>query len=128
MYGLPIKEALIKRSIIECPYCNSTQRAAPLSKLKFRENPDYPFAEIHIDHIIKKGPNKSSHGHTAGFTIKCALTRYFFCYPVGDVKTRTVVNELQNCFMATSRIPKKIYADNAFDSSTIRDLVEKELS
>ena len=125
MYGIPIREDLIKKSIIDCAYCNRHQRAAPLSKLKFRENPDFPFSEIHIDHIIKKGPNKSSFGHTAGFTIKCALTRYFFCYPVGDVKTRTVVNELQNCFMATCRIPKKIYADNAFDSATIREFCKQ---
>ena len=125
MYGLPIKDDLIKRSVLECQYCNKLQRVAPLSKLKFRENPEFPFSEIHVDHIIKKGPNKSSFGHTAGFTIKCALTRFFFCYPVNDVKTRTVVNELQNCFMATCRIPKKIYADNAFDSMTMREFCKR---
>ena len=125
MYGIPLDEQLVERSVLECRYCNELQRAAPLAKLKFRESPELPFDEIHLDHVIKKNEQKSSHGYIAGFTIKCALTRYFFIYPVKDVTTRTVVNELRNCFMAVARIPKKIYADNAFDSATIRDFCRR---
>ena len=41
-----------------------------------------------------------------------------FLYPVKDAQIRTVVERLQSLFMAVGRIPKKIYADNAFDTCT----------
>ena len=126
MYGIPVKEELVTEAWLECPFCQEFKRAAPLSKLKFRETPERPFDELHLDHIIKKNENQSSFGHVAGFTAKCSLTRYFFCYPVKDVKIRTVVTELRNLFMSVGRIPKRIYADNAFDTATMHEFCKKE--
>jgi hypothetical protein len=124
-YGVPVNKDLITEAWLECPFCNQYKKAAPLSKLKFREAPNLPFDEIHIDHIIKKNEYESSHGHKAGFTVKCGLTRFFFVYPVKDVQTQSVVKELRNCFMAVGRIPKNIYADNAFDSATMRNFCQE---
>ena len=126
MYGIPVNEELVTEAWLECPFCQEFKRAAPLSKLKFREAPERPFDEIHIDHIIKKNEKQSSFGDVAGFTVKCALTRYFFCFPVKDVQIRTVVTQLRNLFMSVGRVPKAIYADNAFDSKTLRDMCESE--
>ena len=125
-YGIPVNEDLITEAWLECPFCQKYKRAAPLSKLKFRESPEKPLDELHLDHIIKKNENKSSFGDVAGFTAKCALSRYFFCFPVKDVKIRTVVTQLRNLFMTVGRVPKRIYADNAFDCATMLDFCEKE--
>ena len=43
-----------------------------------------------------------------------------------DVQTRTVVTQLRNLFTCVGRIPKRIYADNAFDSATMLEFCEKE--
>ena len=123
-YGVPVNKDLIQEAWLECPYCNKLKRSAPLAKLKFRQNPNRPFEEIHIDHIIKKNENKSSHGYTAALTIKCGLTRFFFCFPVKDVQIRSAINILQNCFMSVGRIPLQIYADNAFDCVSMHKFCE----
>jgi len=125
-YGIPVNEELIEESWLQCKFCQQHKRAAPLAKLRFRETPQLPFEEIHLDHIIKKNENTSLFGHQAGFTVKCALSRYFWCYPVKDVKTQTVVNELRNLFASVGRIPCRIYADNAFDSKTMNDFCNSE--
>ena len=124
-YGLPVNEELITEAWLECPFCNKYKKVAPLTKLKFREAPELPFDEVHIDHIIKNNDKQSSFGHKAALTVKCSLTRYFFIFPVKDVKIRTVVDQLQLCFMSVARIPKKIYADNAFDSTTMHDFCKR---
>ena len=126
MYGIPVNEDLVTESWLECPFCQEFKRAAPLTKLKFREAPEKPFDEVHMDHIIKRNEHSSSFGDTAGFTVKCALSRYFFCFPVKDVKIRTVVTQLRNCFMSVGRVPKKLYADNAFDCKTLHDFCKSE--
>ena len=118
-YDIPINKELIEEVWLECTFCQEFKKSAPLAKLKFRENPTRPFEEIHIDHIVKQRELKSSHGHTAALTLKCALTRYVLCYPVKDFQITTVVRELRNCFMALGRIPAHIYADNAFDAQTM---------
>ena len=123
--GKPVKKDLIEEAWLKCPYCQPLKKVAPLSKLKFRETPELPFDEVHIDHIIKNKERKSSHGHRAGFTLKCALTRYFTCFPVKDVQIRTVVERLQDTFQSTGKIPRKIYADNAFDTTTMRNFCEQ---
>ena len=126
MYGIPVNEDLITEAWLECPFCQQFKRASPLSKLKFRQAPERPFDEIHIDHIIKSGEQTSSFGEVAAFTVKCALTRYFFVFPCKDLQIRTVVTQLRNLFMSVGRQPKAIYGDNAFDSKTLRDLCESE--
>ena len=68
IYGIPVKEELVTEAWLECPFCQEFKRAAPLSKLKFRETPEKPFDELHLDQIIKKNENQSSFGHIAGFT------------------------------------------------------------
>ena len=123
-YAVPVDRDLIEEVWLECEFCQEYKKSAPLAKLKFRENPHRPFEEIHIDHIIKRNEHKSSHGYTAALTMKCALTRYMLCYPMKDVQITNVVKELRNCFMALGRIPSKIYADNAFDASTMHTFCE----
>ena len=118
-YGIPVNQDFIEEAWLECEFCQKFKRSAPLAKLKYRENPEGPFEEIHIDHIIKRNENKSIHGHTAALTVKCALTRYVMCFPVKDVQITQVVKELRNCFMITGRIPRRIYSDNAFDCTTM---------
>ena len=123
-YNIPVNKDFIEEAWLECPFCQKFKRSAPLAKLKFRENPNRPFEEIHIDHIIKKNENKSSHGYTAALTVKCALTRYVLAFPVKNVQITQVVKELQNAFMVAGRIPRKIYSDNAFDCATMHSFCE----
>ena len=121
-YGLPVDrfKHLIKRVWNECPSCGKYKRSAPLKRLTFRENPEEPFSEISIDHIIKIHENKSTDGYTCALTVKCTLTRYFMAFPAKDVQIRTVILQLQACFMITGRVCKRIYSDNAFDTVSMR--------
>ena len=116
VYGIPLDKELVVEAWLECPHCGSSKKAAPVSKLKFREAPDLPMDEIHVDHVIKKEGQKSIFGHEAAVTLKCGLTRYFVCFPMKNVQIRATLDNLQNFFMAVGRKPKKIYADNAFDT------------
>ena len=118
-YGIPVNRDFIEESWLECEFCQKFKKSAPLAKLKFRENPNGPFEEVHIDHIIKRNEHTSSHGYTAALTAKCALTRYVLCFPMKDVQITNVVKELRNAFMVAGRIPKRIYSDNAFDALTM---------
>ena len=123
--GIPVNQKLIEVAWLECLYCSRLRKVAPLSKLKFRESPKFPFEEVHIDHIITRGERKSSDGHIGGFSFKCALTRYFLMFPVKSLQITEVVNQLKNVCMTVGRKPKMIYADNAFDSKTMLEFCEK---
>ena len=125
IYGIPVNKDLVQEAWLECPSCQKFKKAAPISKLKFRETPSGPLEELHIDHIIKKNEHRSTFGHEAALTTKCALTRYFTCFPVKDTRTRTTVQTLQNFFMSIGRKPKHIYADNAFDTVTMHDFCDR---
>ena len=125
LYGVPVDKDLILESWLACNHCGKTKKAAPLAKLKYREIANAPMEELHLDHIIKENVNKSTAGHNAAVTIKCQLTRYFACYPVKSTRVQPAIDILQGFFMATGRIPKKIYADNAFDTNKMHDFCKK---
>ena len=125
VYGIPVDKELVLEAWMECAHCGATKKAAPVSKLKFRETPEMPMDEIHIDHVIKEGDKKSIFGHKAAVTIKCALTRYFVCFPMKTVQIRSTIDNLQNFFMSVGRKPMKIYADNAFDTVNMESFCKR---